>query len=115
MERLLVRLSHSCYCDQFIFKGGLLLSYYITLDRETKDADFTAKEKDITTSKIEEAFQEIAQTDIKDGFSYKFLEIDLIPEKDTGHTCYRVSLELKLGNMKDRIQLDIGVGDIVKT
>ena len=39
MERLLVRLSHFSYNEQFIFKGGLLLSYYITLGRETKDAD----------------------------------------------------------------------------
>ena len=41
LERLLIRLSHSSYSEQFIFKGGLLLSYYITLGRETKDADFT--------------------------------------------------------------------------
>ena len=113
LERLLVRLSHSSYSEQFIFKGGLLLSYYITLGRETKDADFTTREQNLNTSQIEKAFQEIAQIDVKDGFSYTFSGIDLLPIKDMDHSCYRVTIGLKFGNMKDRIQLDIGVGDIV--
>ena len=114
LERLLVRLSHSSYNEQFIFKGGLLLSYYITLGRETKDADFTTKEQNITISQIEKAFLEISQIDVKDGFSYTFSGVSLLT-KDMGHTCYRVSLDLKFGNMKDSIQLDIGIGDIVKS
>lgn len=52
---------------------------------------------------------------MRDGFSYTFLGIDLLPEKDIDHICYRVNLGLKFGNMKDRIQLDIGVGDIVES
>ena len=114
LERLLVRLSHSSYSDQFIFKGGLLLSYYITLGRETKDADFTTREQNISISQIEKAFYEIAQVDVKDGFSYTFSDVDLLPEKEGAHSCYRISLDLKFGNMRDRIQLDIGVGDIVE-
>lgn len=114
LERLLVRLSHSSYSEQFIFKGGLLLSYYITLGRETKDADFTTREQNISVSQIEEAFQEIAQIDVRDGFSYTFSGIDLLPVKDIGHACYRINIGLKFENMKDRIQLDVGVGDIVE-
>ena len=40
LERLLVRISHSKHSKNFIFKGGLLLSYYLAIGRETKDADF---------------------------------------------------------------------------
>jgi len=43
LERFLVRLSRSRYKDQFIFKGGLLLSQYLTLGRETTDLDFLAR------------------------------------------------------------------------
>ena len=114
LERLLVRLSHSSYSEQFIFKGGFLLSYYITLGRETRDADFTAKEQNITIPQIEKAFQKITRIDVKDGFSYTFLGIDLLSIRDVNHTCYRINISLKFGNMKDRIQLDIGVGDIVE-
>ena len=34
LERLLVRLSHSSYSEQFIFKGGLLLSYGVVAYKE---------------------------------------------------------------------------------
>jgi len=37
LERFLARLSRSEYSDKFIFKGGLLLSYYLTIGRETID------------------------------------------------------------------------------
>ena len=114
LERLLVRLSRSPYSEQFIFKDGLLLSYYITLGRETKDADFTTREQNINASQIEEAFQEIVKVDAKDGFSYIFSGVDLFPTKDMDHICYRMILSVKFGNMKDRIQLDVGVGDSVE-
>lgn len=39
LERFLARLSSSEYSDKFIFKGGLLLSYYLTIGRETIDID----------------------------------------------------------------------------
>src|SRR4051794_21961991 len=40
LERFLSRLSRSENHDKFIFKGGLLLSQYISIGRETTDADF---------------------------------------------------------------------------
>ena len=114
LERLLVRLSYSSYNEQFIFKGGLLLSYYITLGRETKDADFTTRKQNINAFQIEEAFREIVKADVKDGFTYTLSGVDLLPERNVEHKCYRINLSLKFGNMKDRIQLDVGVGDIVE-
>ena len=39
LERFLVRLSRSEYADRLIFKGGLLLSHYFDIGRETKDID----------------------------------------------------------------------------
>ncbi len=115
LERLLVRLSYSSYNEQFIFKGGLLLSYYITLGRETKDADFTTREQSINASQIEDAFRKIVKVDVKDGFTYTLSGVNLLPEKDVDHKCYRINLSLKFGNMKDRIQLDVGVGDTVES
>ena len=100
--------------NSLFFKGGLLLSYYIRLGRETKDADFTTREQNINASQIEEAFQEVVTIDVKDGFSYIFSGVDLLPTKDIGHICYRITLSVKFGNMKDRIQLDVGVGDSVE-
>jgi hypothetical protein len=40
LERFLVRLSKSKYIDKFIFKGGLLLSHYLDIGRETHESIF---------------------------------------------------------------------------
>ncbi len=40
LERFLARLSQSEHQDRLIFKGGLLLAQYLTIGRETTDADF---------------------------------------------------------------------------
>lgn len=42
-ERFLGRLAKSQHHDKFIFKGGLLLSQYIKIGRETVDLDFLMK------------------------------------------------------------------------
>lgn len=43
LERFLVRLARSKYRDQFVLKGGILLSRYLEIGRETTDLDFLAK------------------------------------------------------------------------
>lgn len=40
LERFLVRLARSQYRNQFILKGGILLSKYLEIGRETNDLDF---------------------------------------------------------------------------
>jgi predicted nucleotidyltransferase component of viral defense system len=50
LERFLVRLSRSQYADRLIFKGGLLLSYYLAIARETTGLDlrhFVSRKDDI--------------------------------------------------------------------
>lgn len=42
IERFLVRLAKSKYRDQFVLKGGILLSKYLEIGRETTDIDFLA-------------------------------------------------------------------------
>lgn len=114
LERLLARLSHSSYKSQFIFKGGLLLSHYIKLGRETKDVDFLFRESNSEISRIEKAFREICHLDIEDGFSYKLYRIEPLRLETVGRFCYRLTFNLTFGKMKDRIQVDVAGGDVVK-
>ena len=114
LERLLVRLSLSSYKNQFIFKGGLLLSHYIKLDRETKDVDFLLQESNIEIAHIEKAFQEICHLDVRDGFSYTLYKIEPLRLETTDRFCYRLSFNLTFRTMKDRIQVDVAGGDIVE-
>ena len=115
LERLLVRLSLSSYKNQFIFKGGLLLSYYIKLGRETKDVDFLLKESSAEMSDIKRAFQEICNLDVGDGFSYKFYRIEPLRLEISSRFCYRLSFDLNFGKMKDRTQVDVAGGDVVES
>ncbi len=47
LERLLMRLARSSFNNQLIFKGGLLLSRYIKLGRETRDIDLQTTQLDM--------------------------------------------------------------------
>ncbi len=115
LERLLVRISHSKHSKNFIFKGGLLLSYYLAIGRETKDADFLATELDANIPNIEKAFQEICAVGINDGFVFSYSNIAPLEQPHMNYPGFRVSLDLKFtGKMKDRIQVHIGVGDVVE-
>jgi len=115
LERLLVRISRSSRRENFIFKGGLLLSHYIEIGRETKDADFLVRKLEASKDNIEIAFKEICNIKMDDGFTVKTKEISLLEQPHMNYPGFRVSLEIKFGEkMRDRIQVDIGVGDIVR-
>ena len=114
LERLLIRLAHSSYNNQLIFKGGLLLSYYIKLGRETRDIDLQTTQLNMDTSKIEKAFRQICQAKVSDGFIYTFSNIDKLNMEHMSYPGYRVHLELRFGKMKDRIQVDIAVGEVLE-
>lgn len=114
LERLLIRLARSSYSDQFIFKGGLLLSYYIKLGRETKDMDLQATQLDMNIFKMEQAIRKICRVKVNDGFVYTFFKIRELNMEHMNYPGYRVNLNLTFGNMKDRIQVDIAVGNVLE-
>lgn len=114
LERFLARISGSEYRDQFIFKGGLLLSHYIDIGRETKDVDFLANKINADVPNIEKSFIEICNVQIDDGFSFKFAEVVPLEQPHMNYPGYRLNIDLTFGQkMKDKIQVDIGVGDFV--
>ena len=56
LERFLVRLAKSEYRKHFVLKGGILLSKYIEIGRETTDLDFLARKISNEVDWIEEYF-----------------------------------------------------------
>lgn len=114
LERLLVRLARSNYHDQFIFKGGLLLSHYLFIGRETIDIDLLIKKMQAEASKLTQAFTEISNTLVNDGFTMTFADINALDHTHMNHPGFRVTLNVRFGKIKDRIQIDVGTGDIVK-
>ncbi|WP_079988531.1 nucleotidyl transferase AbiEii/AbiGii toxin family protein [Candidatus Protochlamydia sp. W-9] len=61
LERFLVRLARSKYRAQFVLKGGILLSRYLEIGRETTDLDFLAKKISNQVSSLQVVFEEIVR------------------------------------------------------
>lgn len=114
LERFLARLSASNHHEHFIFKGGLLLAQHIQLGRETTDVDFLMTKIKSEIPAIEVTFREIAAIKIADGFGYKCETVKELAQPHMEYPGFRVSISTSFGKMKDKIQVDIGVGDSVE-
>lgn len=113
LERFLSRLSRSAYNDKLIFKGGFLLSYIIQLGRETSDLDFTLKKMNGSEEGIKNAMDEICSVKSEDGFSFKYSGQETLSHAH-GYAGSRVNLDIVFGNLRERIAIDISIGDVVQ-
>jgi predicted nucleotidyltransferase component of viral defense system len=115
-ERLLYRLSQSEYREDFLLKGGILLYAWKGLSaRPTLDVDLLGRhlQNDIATIKL--AFQQILSTPVaEDGIEFKLAELDIEEIiKEGNYTGLRVKVPVSLGNIRQKLQIDIGFGDAV--
>ncbi len=112
-ERVLERLSVSKYNDNFILKGGLLLSAMFGVDnRTTKDMDTTIKGLNIDKENIVNVLNEILSINLHDGVKFDLIDITDIREDDQyGGNKYHIIGRLQ--NMKVNLEIDISTGDKV--
>lgn len=83
LERILERISVSKYQENFILKGGLLLSALFGINnRTTRDMDTTIKGLDISKEQMEKILNEILNIDLKDGVKFELIDITDIREED---------------------------------
>jgi predicted nucleotidyltransferase component of viral defense system len=114
LVRFLARLSCSRYSEKLVFKGGFLLSYMLEIGRETTDLDFLLTKMPASEQEIIEAAKEVASISLKDGFSFLYENIELLEQPHMDYPGYRVTLKTEFNRMKDKIQIDVGIGDVVK-
>lgn len=113
MERFLCRINRSSYSDNFVIKGGFLLSSMMGIDmRSTMDIDTTIKGIPVNFNMISNIIAEIVQIDLEDNIKYEIKNIS--PIHDNGaYEDFRVTLIANLFNMKVPIKVDITTGDII--
>src|SRR3990167_5998777 len=114
LERFLARLSRSEYSDKFIFKGGLLLSYYLVIGRETTDIDLLAKRLNAEKSHIEQIIQEICLFHLNDGFQMRLDNLDDLDHQHMNYPGFQARVAVQFGVMSEKFYVDIGVGDVVE-
>ena len=112
LERLLERISISKYKDNFILKGGMLISAMLGIDsRTTMDMDTTIKGFPLTKNNITNIMDEICNIEIDDNVTLKINKVELIREDDD-YGGYRITFETKYNNeMPVIIKIDITTGD----
>ena len=113
LERILERISVSEYKDNFILKGGLLLSAMFGIDnRTTKDMDTTITGIDISKEKMVKILNEILNIDLNDKVKFNVIDITNIREDDEyGGNKYHIIGRLE--NLKVNLEIDISTGDKV--
>lgn len=115
LERFLARLSRSSHVNKFIFKGGFLLSYMMKIGRETVDLDFLLTRMNAEVKTIQEVFEEIVSTSSDDGFTFSFESVELLYQPHMEYPGYRTTFKASFAKMKDKIHVDVGIGDIVES
>ena len=112
-ERFLERLSKSKYKNNFIIKGGFLISSLIGIEnRTTMDMDTTIKGIALKEEKIKEIVEEIININVNDGIKFEIKDIDYIREEDE-YENFRISLIANVGKTKNFMKLDLTTGDAI--
>ena len=111
MERLLERVSLSKYRDNFVLKGGLLVSSLVGVDmRSTMDVDTTVKSLPMNKKSVQKILEEIMAIEVEDGVSFRISKVQDIME---GHEYegLRFMIECSMDRLKQTIKIDISTGD----
>ena len=110
-ERILERISVSKYNENFILKGGLLLSAMLGINsRSTRDMDISIKGIDVSQDKMLKILNKILSIDINDKVKFEVVNItDIRADDEYGGNKYH--LVGKLENLKVALEIDISTGD----
>ena len=113
LERLLERISLSPYKNNFILKGGFLISAIVGLDtRTTMDLDTTIRGFTLTHEKIRAIFTDICAVYIADDVEFEVAGISDIRETDD-YPGIRVALKANYPPISVPLTVDITTGDII--
>ena len=111
LERVLDRLSKSKYKDNFILKGGLLISSMIGIaERTTMDMDTTVTGINMEETEIEKIIREILLIDVGDGIEFTFEKLEPIREDDD-YNNFRAYFVAHYGKIANKMKIDITTGD----
>jgi hypothetical protein len=112
-ERILERLSLSRYKDNFILKGGLLISSMIGVEgRSTLDMDTTVRGIPMEEENIHQIILELLQLDVGDGIQFVFEKMEPIREEDA-YNNFRVHIRASYGKIYAPMKIDITTGDSI--
>ena len=113
MERFLERASLSQYRDQFVLKGGLLVSAFVGAEaRATMDIDTTIKGLPVTIEDMTRILKEICSIDLEDNISFRIKSASQIMD-EADYSGLRFAMEAYLDGSITPLKIDISTGDSI--
>ncbi len=113
MERFLERVALSRYKDNFILKGGMLVSAMVGLDnRATMDIDTTVRNLPLDTETAEKIVTEIAAVSVDDNIRFEIKDVSSIMD-EAEYGGVRLTLDAFLDTMRIPLKIDISTGDVI--
>ena len=112
-EGILEKLSKSKYSENFILKGGLLISSLIGVDmRSTMDMDTTIRGIPLNEVSITKILNEILAIEIDADIEYKLIKLSPIRQEDV-YEDFCASISCIFGKINASLNIDITTGDVI--
>ena len=112
-EGILEKISKSKYSENFILKGGLLISSLIGVDmRSTMDMDTTLKGIPLNEESISNILNEILAIEIDADIEYKLIKLSPIRQEDV-YEDFCASISCIFGKINATLNIDITTGDVI--
>lgn len=113
MERFLERVSLSRHKDNFILKGGMLVSAMVGLEnRATMDIDTTVRNMPLNVKAAKEIVAEIIAVPVDDNIRFEVKEVGTIMD-EAEYGGVRLALNAFLDATRIPLKIDISTGDTI--
>lgn len=113
MERFLERLAQSEYRDNFIIKGGILVTAMIGVaHRSTMDIDTSMKNLNLSAEDALRVVNQVKDIDLDDGVSFDVKDVSNIMD-EMGYPGIRVTMNANVGKLITPLKIDISTGDVI--
>lgn len=113
MERFLERLAQSEYRDNFIIKGGILVTAMIGVaHRSTMDIDTSMKNLNLSAEDALRVVNQVKDIDLDDGVSFEVKDVSNIMD-EMEYPGIRVTMNATVGRLITPLKIDISTGDVI--
>ena len=112
-ERFLERLAQSEYRDNFIIKGGILVTAMIGVaHRSTMDIDTSMKNLNLSAEDALRVVNQVKDIDLDDGVSFEVKDVSNIMD-EMEYPGIRVTMNANVGRLITPLKIDISTGDVI--
>lgn len=113
MERFLERVANSEYKDNFIIKGGMLVTAMVGVAlRSTMDIDTSIKNQNLSAEDARRIVDEIKDIDLGDGVTFEIKEVSNIMD-EMEYPGIRFTMNAMMGKLITPMKIDISTGDVI--